>query len=190
MKHVPWFLIYLRLALTLAAILMGYYGITGWPYIVLLAVAAATDYYDGVLARKYNVETAALRQWDSIADTIFFLGVLAGMWMAFPAIYAEYKTGIFSIIALEGIRYLFDVVKFKRGASYHAYSAKIFGVSLLAATIAIMGFGIAWPFFPIALLLGILSELEGLAMSVILNEWTYNVKHIGLALAIRRRSRG
>ena len=131
----------------------------GIPYMLLLAVAAATDYYDGVLARKLNVETASLRQWDSIADTIFFLGVLVGMWMAYPEIYAAYSWGIFSVIGFEVLRYIIDYARFGRGASYHSWSAKVFGVALLIATIAIMGFGTPMPFLSIALVLGIISEL-------------------------------
>lgn len=185
MKNIPWVLIYFRFLLTVPAVLFGYYHITGWPYVLLLAVAAASDYYDGVVARKLGVETAAIRQWDSIADTVFFLGVLAGMWVAFPTIYETYKWGILSIILLEVIRYIYDLAKFRRGASYHAYSAKIFGVTLLVATIAIMGFGVAMPFFPGALFMGIISELEGLFMSVVLKKWTYNVKHICVAFKLR-----
>ncbi|PQJ11233.1 hypothetical protein CJD36_005350 [Flavipsychrobacter stenotrophus] len=185
MKHLPWLLIYLRFALTIPAIFMADHNLLGWPYILLLAIAAATDYYDGVLARKYGVETAAVRQWDSIADTVFFLGVLAGMYLAYPAIFATYAWGIYTILGLEAVRYVYDLYKFRRGASYHARSAKIFGVALLIATIAIMGFGIAMPFLPIALILGIISELEGLCMSIILKTWTYNVKHIGIAIRLR-----
>ena len=186
MKKIPWYLIYLRLLLTIIAVLFGYYRILGTAYILLLAIAAATDYYDGVLARKFNVETAALRQWDSIADTIFFLGVLAGMWLAYPEVYAAYSWGICTIIGLEVLRYIIDLAKFRRGASYHAWSAKAFGVSLLIATIAIMGLGMPIPFLPIALFLGIISELEGLLMSLILRKWTYNIRHIGIAIKIRK----
>lgn len=185
-KRIPWILIYLRFALTFVAIAFGYYHILGLWYILLLCITAATDYYDGVLARKYGVETAAIRQWDSIADTIFFLGVLIGMWIAYPGIYKQYKEGIYAVILLEVIRYIYDLAKFRRGASYHAYSAKIFGVTLLIATIAIMGFGISFPFFPVALVMGLASGLEGLLMSVVLRQWTYNVKHIGVALKLRR----
>ncbi|MCW3121990.1 MAG: CDP-diacylglycerol--glycerol-3-phosphate 3-phosphatidyltransferase [Flavipsychrobacter sp.] len=186
LKKLPWYLIYLRLLLTIVAVLFGYYGVLGAAYVVLLAIAAATDYYDGVLARKYGVETAALRQWDSIADTIFFIGVLVGMWLAHPEVYSKYAWGIYAILGLEALRYIIDIAKFRRGASYHALSAKVFGVSLLAATIAVMGFGISEPFFSIAIVMGILSELEGLAMSLVLREWTYNIKHIGVAMQIRK----
>ena len=61
LQKVPWLLIYLRISLTAVAILFGYYNILGLPYILLLAIAAFTDVYDGVLARKLNVETASLR---------------------------------------------------------------------------------------------------------------------------------
>ena len=183
---IPWLLIYLRLALTLVAIWFGYIHLLGVPYVLLLALAAATDYYDGVLARRYNVETALLRQWDSIADTIFFIGVAIAMVICFPGIILKYAWGIGGIIAIEAIRYVYDYFKFRRGASYHALSAKIFGVCLLAATIQIMGFGVAEPLLPLALVAGILSELEGLVISIVLNEWRYNVKHIGKAIQIKK----
>ncbi len=185
-KRLPWGLIYLRLLLAPVAMLFGHYGILGAPYILLLAVAAASDYYDGVLARKLGVETAELRQWDSIADTFFFLGVLGGIWLAYPEIYKTYALGIYAILGTEMLRYMVDWSKFRRGASYHAWSAKAFGVALLAATIAIMGFGKAEPLFPLALALGILSEVEGLLMSLVLKKWTYNVKHLGVAMRLRR----
>ena len=188
LHRIPWLLIWLRIALTPVAVLFGVYHFVGYPYILLLAVAALSDVYDGVLARKFRVETASLRQWDSIADTIFFLGVCAGMWVAFPGVVKTYAWGIAAVLGIECVRYAYDYAKFRRGASYHALSAKVFGVSLLVATIAIMGFGRAEPFLPIALVVGIVSELEGLAMSFILKEWTYNVKHVGKALQLRNGS--
>ena len=185
-KQIPWLLIYLRLFLTIPAIVLGYYRLTGLPYILLMAVAATSDVYDGKLARRRGAETASLRQWDSIADTIFFLGVLVGIKLSFPAVYTTYKFGIFAVIALEILRYSIDWVKFRRGASYHAISAKIFGVTLLVSTLATMGFGVTSPFWEIALAMGIISELEGLCMSFVLRTWTYNVKHIGVAIKIMR----
>jgi len=185
-SKIPWVLIFLRIALTVPAVLFGYYKLIGIPYVVLLIIAAASDYYDGVLARKYNVETAAVRQWDSIADTIFFIGVFAGVWIAYPDIFIKYSYGIYFVAGIEVLRYVYDLAKFRRGASYHALSAKMFGVSLLIATISIMGFGRAFPFLPIALAIGILSGVEGLIISFILTDWTYNVRHIGIAIQIRK----
>ena len=108
-----------------------------------------------------------------------------GMWLAYPFVIREYAWGIYSIMGRELLRYVFDFLKFKRGASYHAISAKLFGISLLIATIAIMGFGSPYPFMSVAMVMGIASELEGFIISCILPVWTYNVKHIGKAVKIR-----
>ncbi len=184
-RYLPWLLIWIRFLLTVPAVLFGVYGFTGSIYTVLLLLAAGTDYYDGVLARKYGTETALLRQADSIADAVFFVGVLGGIWFAYPEIYTQYALGIELVVGLEMLRYVYDLAKFRRGASYHAISAKIFGVSLLVASIAIMGFGIAFPFLPIALALGVISEMEGLLMSILLKEWTYNIRHVGIIIRLR-----
>lgn len=188
LKKIPWWLIYLRFSLTLFAILFAQYHLLGWPYVVLMLVAAASDYLDGALARKWGVETASLRLWDSIADTVYFLGVLVGIWISHPEVYAQYRWGIYSIIGLEGVRYIVDLIKFKRGASYHAISAKVFGVSLLVSIIAMMGWGLVAPLFEIALIIGIYSELEGLCMSFVLPKWTYNVKHLGAAIKLKKQA--
>ena len=187
LKRLPWLLIYLRLLLTLPAMILPYFHVLGTPYVCLLIIAALTDIYDGVLARKYNVETAAIRQLDSIVDTVFFIGVFIGVYIANPVVIRHYSWGFGGIIGLELLRYLFDYAKFRRGASYHAISAKFFGVSLLFATIALMGFKKTEPFMSIAIVLGLLSELEGLLISFILPEWTYNVKHFGKAMKLRKQ---
>lgn len=184
--YIPWSLIVLRIALTPVAAYMGWIHAIGIPYILLMVIAALSDVYDGVLARKWNVETGRLRQWDSIADTIFFIGVLFGMAFSFPELVRQNMIGIGVILGLEVVRYGFDYAKFRRGASYHARSAKIFGISLLVASLIIMGSGYTAYFLPVAIVIGIISELEGLAMSLILPEWTYNVKHLFKAIEIRK----
>lgn len=184
--YIPWSLIILRFALAPVAVYLGRIHAIGLPFVVLMIIAALSDVYDGKLARKWGIETGKLRQWDSIADTVFFMGVLAAMLFVFPELIWENRIGIGAILGLEGIRYIIDFIKFKRGASYHAKSAKAFGVSLLLATLVVMGTGYTHYFLPIAIFIGIYSEIEGLIMSFILPEWTYNVKHLFAALEIRQ----
>ena len=184
LQKLPWLLIVTRISLTPFAALFGLWGYVGLPYVILMAMAALSDVYDGKLARRYNVETANVRQWDSIADTIFFIGVFVGMCLAYPVMVKQFIWGVSSILGLEVIRYIFDFIKFGRGASYHATSAKVFGVSLLVATIAIMGFSTGSLLMQVALVIGIISELEGLLISIVLGKWTYNVKNIFKALEI------
>jgi hypothetical protein len=55
-----------------------------------------------------------------------------------PEIIYAHRWGIGIVIALELHRYPLDWRRFRRGASYHALSAKLFGVSLLV-TFSISG---------------------------------------------------
>jgi phosphatidylglycerophosphate synthase len=186
MRAIPWSLVVLRLVLTVPAVWMGMKGMTGWPYTILLLVAAASDYFDGALARKLGTETSLLRQWDSFADVVFFLGVLGGMYFAVPFVFLKYRFYFMLIPALECVRYVFDYIKFGKGAAYHSWCAKAFGVAALAACLMVMGTGKDSLAMVLALFLGVVSELEGFAISVILKDWTYNVKHIFVALRCSR----
>ena len=48
-----------------------------------------------------------------------------------------------------------DWLRFGRGASYHAWSARLFGITLIPATFFVMGFGLAGPILWIALAIGL-----------------------------------
>jgi CDP-diacylglycerol--glycerol-3-phosphate 3-phosphatidyltransferase len=93
-----------------------------------------------------------------------------------------------AVVALEAARYLFDFVKFRREAAYHAWSAKAWGLSLFVALVALMGFGQATPWVPLALALGIVADAEGLAMSIVLPTWKHDVKSVWHAWRLRQAS--
>jgi CDP-diacylglycerol--glycerol-3-phosphate 3-phosphatidyltransferase len=187
-RWVPWSLVGLRLALGPTAVLIAWAGLPRWLWLLQFVVAALSDVYDGKLARRWGTVTAGLRQADSIVDTVYTLGVGASMYLAEPLIWAEHQWAIALVIGLEGARYPLDWIRFGRGASYHAKSAKLFGLSLVPATIAVMGFGYAGPLLWLSLTIGVLSELEGMAISMVLPRWTHDVPHLGAALAIRREA--
>lgn len=93
--------------------------------------------------------------------------------------------GIGVVIVLEIVRYPLDWWLFGRSASYHALSAKSFGASLLVVVTSIMVFDYAGYLLWISLLLGLFSELEGVAISLVLPEWTHDVRNLRRAFAIR-----
>ncbi len=185
LRFVPWGLVLTRLVLTPVAVWLAFEDLRAL-WVLQGALATLSDIYDGKLARRWGVVSGGLRQSDSICDTIYALGVAASFWIAEPEIVTEHAWGIGLVIALEAARYPLDWWRFGRGASYHANSARAFGVSLLAPTVLIMGFGYAGPWLWIALAVGIYSELEGIAMSLVLPRWTHDVKHIGVAWRIRQ----
>jgi CDP-diacylglycerol--glycerol-3-phosphate 3-phosphatidyltransferase len=71
-------------------------------------------------------------------------------------------------------------------ASYHSYAAKLWGFLLAASAVSLLTLGSGTWLVSLALVWGIASELEVLAMSMVLPEWTPDVKTLVRAIAIRR----
>jgi phosphatidylglycerophosphate synthase len=158
-------------------------GTAGAWYVACCLAALLSDIVDGMIARRAGVDTAGLRRYDSIADTLFYATAAYTVWRVHPEVVRRYWLGGAVVVTLELSRYLFDLRKFGREASYHAWSAKLWGLSLAAALVAVMGFGRATPWVPLTIVLGVIADLEGLAISVVLPTWTHDVKSVVHALA-------
>lgn len=175
----------LRLALGPALVLMAARGIAGVPAVLVALAALASDYCDGALARRFGVDTPAVRRFDSATDTVFFLCAAWAAWLLHADLLRPWAWMALAVVALEIARYAFDLAKFRREAAYHAWSAKAWGLSLFAALVALLGFGSARPLVPLALALGIVADAEGLAISIVLPVWTHDVRSLVHALRIR-----
>jgi phosphatidylglycerophosphate synthase len=160
----------------------------GRAFASCLVIAFVSDIYDGVIARRFEVATPGLRRFDSITDTAFYVAVTYATWLCYPNVIRTNVAGILVIFALEITRYVYDLRKFKREASYHMWSAKLFGIFLFAAFFALFGFGTP-KLMPLAIIIGIIAELEGLAASFVLPKWTHDVPTIRHAYAIAKSGR-
>jgi phosphatidylglycerophosphate synthase len=154
-----------------------------WAFATCLIAAFLSDIYDGVIARRFGVATASLRRFDSITDTVFYVAVAYAAWLLYPDVIRSNLVGIAAIVALEAVRYIYDLTKFRRSASYHMWSAKVWGIALFAAFFALFGFGTP-ALVPVAIGVGIIADLEGLAASLILREWTHDVPSVFHAYSI------
>jgi CDP-diacylglycerol--glycerol-3-phosphate 3-phosphatidyltransferase len=187
-KWIPWGMVVLR------AWLGPLIGVTAWAFAkaepwlgAMVLTGFISDVYDGILARHWDTETARLRAADTAADTIFYLGVLSAIVVRHGA---ELRTRLWlvaTVLILEAVRYVFDFLKYDRGASYHAHSAKIWGILLAAAALCSLCFDCAYWLMTVALAWGIVNELEGLIMTMMLPEWSYNVKSLWRAAEIRKQ---
>jgi CDP-diacylglycerol--glycerol-3-phosphate 3-phosphatidyltransferase len=128
-----------------------------------------------------------LRIADSAADTVFYVGVLVAVVERHWPVIHERLWLVAALLGLEAARFIFDWVKFRRIASYHSYASKAWGALLAMATIALLCFDGAFWLTTVAIVWGILCDLEGLAMSAILPQWAHDVKHLRRALRIRRK---
>lgn len=159
---------------------------TGWAIASCIVLETLLDVLDGIVARRLGVATPQLRRMDSLIDTVFYLAVL---YCAAAYHFAALKQNwvlLAALLALEVTRYIFDYVKFRREAAYHMYSAKAWGLVLGAAVVALLAFDRAGWLLTAALVLGIISDCEGLAISVLLHESVEDVPHVFRAMKVRR----
>lgn len=150
-----------------------------------LVAAFLSDVFDGVIARRLGVATPNLRRLDSLADTLFYVAAAFALWHLHPQALLAYRAPLVFLGALELGRYAVDLVKFRREASYHMWSSKAWGLALFAGFLAALAFGQegAWVAAPIYV--GIVADLEGLAISFVLPTWTSDVPSIVHALRLR-----
>lgn len=162
-------------------------GLSGQWLAFMVFIALVDDVYDGILARRWNCDTPALRLYDSIADTIFYLGVLGALWLRKPEILRSDWVFFATLLTLEGARYVVDFRKFGKAASYHSYMAKAWGLLLASAMVGVFAFDNSKYLVLAGLFLGIAVNLEGLAMSLILPHWKNDVRTLAKAWKLRQQ---
>jgi CDP-diacylglycerol--glycerol-3-phosphate 3-phosphatidyltransferase len=167
---------------------MVYAGAREFFFAVVIFIAFVSDYFDGVIARCLGVATPELRHFDSRADLVFYATAAWTVWTLRPDVARSIAVLALVVIALDVIRHVFDFAKFGRDVAYHAWSSKGWGLSLAAALVLLLGFGISQPFVPIAVYLGLLAQVEGLTISIVLPTWTSDVPTIFRALELRKRA--
>jgi len=152
----------------------------------MVVAALMSDIFDGVLARRWKCDTAGVRLFDSMADTVFYLCTAAALWLTRPEILRRNAHLLVALLMLEVAHCAFDLAKFGKPASYHSYLAKTWGLVMAVAVTAVFATGNANGLVPVALGLGIACNLEGLAMSFVLPVWRKDVA--GLKAAWRMRT--
>ena len=133
-----------------------------------------SDLFDGVVARRLKVVTASLRVMDSRADAWFFAWVAVACWIFEPDIVRSNAFPLLAELAIQLLSYGYDLLRYGRIATFHAYSAKLWGVSLYLAAAGVLAFrtgGLIWASFAF----GLASAIDALAIKMILPEWKHDV---------------
>jgi phosphatidylglycerophosphate synthase len=185
-QHVPWVMAAARAALGPVLIAGAACCWNGFTLAGVVVGALVSDIYDGVLARRWRCDTAGVRLFDSIADTVFYLCTAFALWMSQPQLWRSYGGLLVVLLVLEAVRFAFDFAKFGRPASYHSYLAKLWGLVMAVAVVGVFALDRS-NVVPAALVLGILCDVEGLAMSVVMPVWRKDVKTVHAALSLRRQ---
>ena len=187
-QRLPWLLVWLRLMLAPAMLALALWWPRSVAFAVCLLAAFLSDYFDGVLARRWGSATAGLRRFDSFTDTVFCLAAFVAVWLLQPQTIRGALWGLSALFFLEMLRYLVDFLKFGREASYHMWSSKLWAVALYLACWMLLVGGEGGVWVAIAIGIGIVSDLEGLLISLLLPVWRHDVPSVFHAWRTRRHA--
>src|SRR5882757_1164345 len=189
-QHIPWAMAAARAVLgpVLIAGAASYWN--GFTLAGIVVSALVSDIYDGVLARRWRCDTAGVRLFDSMADTVFYLCTAVALWVSQPQLWRSYRGLLIALLVLEAVRFAFDFAKLGKPASYHSYLAKLWGLVMAIAVVGVFALHRSNALVPAALVLGILCNVEGLAMSVVMPVWRKDIKTIRAAWHLRRQILG
>jgi phosphatidylglycerophosphate synthase len=187
----PYLLIWFRgfAGVAILTLCIRHHQMAGLTCAILLALGVLSDIFDGVLARKFNVVTPNLRLWDSRCDLVFWLCAVIGLHVLWPEMWATTWMMVVVISLLEITTRAISHIRFGKEASTHHLMSKIFTLSLWA--LLTQGFlsGQTGLVFWISFALGVISQLEAIAIMAILPNWAFDVKSVLVALALRAQSR-
>ncbi|WP_240007992.1 CDP-alcohol phosphatidyltransferase family protein [Pseudaquidulcibacter saccharophilus] len=153
--------------------------------VTLLALGVLSDIFDGVIARKYNIATDRLRVWDSRVDVVFWLMTAIGLFILYPSILNTAWIMLAVLGGMELVTRAISRIRFKREASPHHLLSKIFTLFLWAMISSIFINGKIDTLFWVTLFIGIISQLEAMAIMLIIPEWKCDIKNIFVALQLK-----
>jgi CDP-diacylglycerol--glycerol-3-phosphate 3-phosphatidyltransferase len=141
----------------------------------LLVLGLLSDIFDGIIARRVGVSSERLRRMDSQTDLVFWLCVGWCAWLLNPEIIWGNKYSIFLVLLMEALTYVFSIVKFGKETCTHALLSKLWGITLLVAFIALIGFGYGGVTLFITIFFGVLGHIDVYLIIYFLPKWTHDV---------------
>lgn len=159
-------------------------------FFLWLAIAALlSDVLDGALARRLGASSETGRLLDSWADLLIALVSFAGATLLWPDTMRE-EAGYFALVlAALVIPNAWGLLRFRRLLGYHTVSAKSSGV-LLAVGAVLLFTGITPLPFRLAAFVELAVAAEYVAISLIVPEWTGEMKSAWHAWRQRQESLG
>ncbi len=106
-------------------------------FLPFFIAGASSDILDGIICRIYGGSHYPLfiSNIDSYADLTFYISVLIYLFVHYKGTILKIKGLLIGILVLQIISWIYSLIKFGSFTSYHPYSAKVWGVLMIAGII-------------------------------------------------------
>ena len=179
-KHIPNILSFARIPLSLVMFVFAWFG-NMYGFVICFVAAGLTDVFDGIIARKLNVQSELGEKIDSLADGVFLVMAIITAVFATEIYVPIYCFAIFAVLMVSRtVNMVFTWVKFRRVGFIHTrltrwFAIPMFGLLLIAISMPDVYIG-----YPLAISL-VLTTLAQLEETVILyamqpDEYTMSLK--------------
>ena len=185
LSHIPSLLVGMRFTIAPLLVFDALDHKTSYWFIIGYVIAVLSDIFDGIIARRLKVSNTQLRQADSWADICLYLCVAISAWLVYPQVIINFRLPLLSAIAIQLILFAISLIKFQKLPSFHTYTAKAWGLTLLIATVGLFGFSYANTLW-LPIIFCWINSLEEIAMTLLLPIWQCDVLSIFHAVELRK----
>ncbi len=153
-------------------------------FLPLFMFAALSDVLDGFVARKMKITTVRGALLDGYADIALYSASLLSAYFIYPIIIKKYLLGWIVLLLIQIISWGFSLIKFGKMTSYHTYSAKAWGIIIVASFIILFSFesGIL---LPLTILAGLICNGEEIFITTIMPYWKAGILNYRVAISLR-----
>ena len=142
----------------------------------LICINLITDVLDGMIARRFKLQTELGARLDSAADVTTYISAVWGIYVFKWAEIEPFNTLFLVFVSLYALSMLIGIIKFKQLPSLHLYSFKVMGYLQGFFIFYLFTFGfLKWLFF-LALGWGIWACIEEILVLLVLPKMRSNAK--------------
>lgn len=151
-----------------------------------LSVSLLTDILDGLIARRFHLETALGALLDSVADMATYIVAIAALVRFKKQVFVDHPLATSLVLACYFGELLLALWRYGRLSSFHTLLAKATAYVQGLFILGLLGFGFHPAFFYFTAGLSVVSLVEEMVLVMLLPRWECNVRGLYWVLARRR----
>ena len=156
---------------------------------IFIIINFLTDIVDGIIARRFNMQTEIGAKLDSFADNLTYLLAFIGLFIFKMEDIRPHLVSFIIFIGFLVLTIVFSLIKFRKFPSFHMYTTKIGGYIEGAFFICLFTLGFYAPFYYLVIVWGIMGAIEHIAIQMALPEMRSNVKGLYWVLKEKKLQR-
>jgi cardiolipin synthase (CMP-forming) len=154
-------------------------------FVALLMALLVSDWVDGKLAIAWRLQTTFGARLDSLADACMYAAMLFGFFRLHSEFVIRDWPWMAAVVASYAVSLLFGRWKFGKFPSYHTRAAKTGWLAVSLGAVALFAATWYWP-LKVAALWVVLTNVEAVAITCVLDRWVANVPSLWHAWQLRK----